>query len=58
MTRVARGDCHTFDAAGQRFVYLSTSAAVMALDAVSAAVFDVVAARPQAFHGGVVETGL
>lgn len=47
MTRVVRGDCHAFDAAGRRFVYLSTSAAVMAMDAVSAAVFDAVAAGPR-----------
>jgi uncharacterized protein len=41
------GDCHVFDAAGQRYVYLAPSAAVMALDDVSAAVIDTLAERPR-----------
>ncbi|HEX5215290.1 MAG TPA: quinohemoprotein amine dehydrogenase maturation protein [Vicinamibacterales bacterium] len=41
------GDCHAFDAAGQRFLYLAPSAAVMAIDDVSAAILDAVAAEPQ-----------
>jgi uncharacterized protein len=41
------GDCHLFEAAGRRFVYLAPSAAVMALDDTSAAVLDAVAARPR-----------
>ena len=34
------GDCHAFEAAGRRFVYLAPSAAVIAIDDVSAAVLD------------------
>ncbi len=41
------GDCHLFEAAGRRFVYLAPSAAVMAIDAVSASVIDAVAERPR-----------
>ena len=47
MTVVQRGNYHAFEASGQRFVYLSTSAAVVAIDSVSAAVLDSVAAGPQ-----------
>ena len=39
------GDCHAFEAGGQRFVYLAPSAAVMAVDDVSAAVLDSIATR-------------
>jgi len=39
------GDCHAFEAAGQRFLYLAPSAAVIAVDDVSAAVLDTVALR-------------
>jgi uncharacterized protein len=42
---VRPGDCHPFEAAGQRYLYLAPSAAVMALDEVSAAVLDTVAER-------------
>ena len=34
MTVLHPGDCHAFDAAGQRFLYLAPSAAVMAIDEV------------------------
>jgi len=37
------GDCHSFEAGGQRFLYLAPSAAVMAVDDGSAAVLDVIA---------------
>jgi uncharacterized protein len=47
MTVLQRGNYHTFEASGHRFVYLSTSAAVVAMDSVSAAVLDTVAAGPQ-----------
>jgi uncharacterized protein len=47
MTVVQRGNYHAFEASGQRFVYLSTSAAVVAIDSVSAAVLDTIAAGPQ-----------
>ncbi len=39
------GDCHAFESAGQRFLYLAPSAAVMAVDEVTAAVLDSVALR-------------
>jgi len=39
------GDCHSFEAGGQRFLYLAPSAAVMAVDDVSAAVLDSIALR-------------
>ncbi len=39
------GDCHAFEAGGRRFLYLAPSAAVMAVDDVSAAVLDAVALR-------------
>ena len=39
------GDCHAFEARGQRFLYLAPSAAVMAIDDVSAALLDAVAER-------------
>lgn len=41
------GDCHAFEAAGRRFLYLAPSAAVMAVDDISAAVMDAVAAEPR-----------
>jgi uncharacterized protein len=47
MSQFLPGDCHTFESAGRRFVYLSSSAAVLAIDDVSAAVLDVVADRPR-----------
>jgi uncharacterized protein len=47
MSLLHPGDCHLFEAAGRRFVYLAPSAAVMAVDDVSAAVLDAVAGRPQ-----------
>ena len=47
MIALQPGDCHAFEAAGRRFLYLAPSAAVMAIDDVSAAVFDTIAARPQ-----------
>ena len=40
-------ECHRFDAGSRRFVYLAPSAAVMAIDEISAAVIDAVHARPQ-----------
>jgi uncharacterized protein len=46
MIALQPGDCHAFEAAGRRFVYLAPSAAVMAIDDASAAVLDTVAARP------------
>jgi uncharacterized protein len=39
------GDGHPFEAGGQRYLYLAPSAAVMAVDAVSAAVLDAVTER-------------
>src|SRR5688500_5164298 len=39
------GDCQAFEAGGQRFVYLAPSAAVMAVDDVSAAVLDSIRTR-------------
>ena len=39
------GDCHTFESAGQRFLYLAPSAAVVAVDDVSAAILDLVSER-------------
>jgi uncharacterized protein len=39
------GDCHSFEAGGQRFLYLAPSAAVMAVDDVSAAVLDAIRLR-------------
>ena len=47
MTEFHPGDCHAFDAAGRRFVYLAPSAAVLAIDGVSAAVLDAVAEQPR-----------
>jgi uncharacterized protein len=47
MNQLLPGDCHAFEAAGRRFVYLSSSAAVLAIDDVSAAVLDAVGARPR-----------
>ena len=47
MTQFHPGDCHAFDAAGRRFVYLAPSAAVLAIDGVSAAILDAVAAHPR-----------
>ena len=40
MTEIALGECHPFEAAGRRFLYLVPSAAVFALDETSAAVVD------------------
>jgi uncharacterized protein len=45
MSMLQPGDCHAFEARGQRFLYLAPSAAVMAIDDVSAAVLDAVAER-------------
>jgi uncharacterized protein len=45
MSVLQPGDCHVFDAGGRRFVYLAPSAAVLAVDDVSAAVLDAVALR-------------
>ena len=45
MSVLQTGDCHAFESAGQRFVYLAPSAAVLAVDDVSAAVMDAVALR-------------
>jgi uncharacterized protein len=47
MTEFHPGDCHAFEAAGRRFVYLAPSAAVLAVDGVSAAVLDAVAEQPR-----------
>lgn len=47
MSMLQSGDCHAFEAGGQRFVYLAPSAAVLAIDDVSAAVLDAVALRAQ-----------
>jgi len=41
------GDCHRFEAAGRRFMYLAPSAAVVAIDDVSAAVLAAVDDRPR-----------
>ena len=40
MTGIALGECHPFEAAGRRFLYLTPSAAVFALDEASAAVVE------------------
>lgn len=45
MSLLHPGDCHAFEAGGRRFLYLAPSAAVMAVDDVSAAVLDAVALR-------------
>ena len=45
MSLLQPGDCHAFEAAGRRFLYLAPSAAVMAVDDVSAAVLDTVTER-------------
>lgn len=45
MSLLQPGDCHAFEAGGQRYVYLAPSAAVLAVDDVSAAVLDAVALR-------------
>lgn len=45
MSVLQPGDCHAFEAGGRRFLYLAPSAAVMAVDDVSAAVLDAVALR-------------
>jgi uncharacterized protein len=47
MSVLQPGDCHAFEAGGSRFLYLAPSAAVIAIDDVSAAVLDAVAARPR-----------
>ena len=41
MRELALGECHQFEAAGRRFLYLVPSAAVFALDEASAAVVDI-----------------
>ena len=43
MSVLQPGDCHAFEAEGRRFLYLAPSAAVLAVDEVSAAVLDTVA---------------
>jgi uncharacterized protein len=48
MSLLGAGDCHPFEAAGRRFLYLAPSAAVVAIDDVSAAVLDAVASGPRA----------
>jgi uncharacterized protein len=55
MTTLHPGDCHAFEAGGRRFVYLAPSAAVLAIDEVSAAVLDAVARTPQT-DDALVET--
>lgn len=45
MSTLHPGDCHAFEAGGRRFLYLAPSAAVMAIDDVSAAVLDAVSRR-------------
>src|SRR5688500_4893974 len=45
LNAILPGDAHAFEAAGQRFLYLAPSAAVMAIDDVSAAVLDAIATR-------------
>ncbi len=45
MSTLHPGDCHAFEAGGRRFLYLAPSAAVMAIDDVSAAVLDAVSLR-------------
>jgi uncharacterized protein len=47
MSVLQPGDCHAFEAGGSRFLYLAPSAAVIAVDDVSAAVLDAVAERPR-----------
>ncbi len=47
MSLLGPGDCHGFEAGGRRFLYLAPSAAVMAVDDVSAAVLDAVADFPR-----------
>ena len=41
------GDCHVFEAGGERHVYLAPSAAVMTIDEASAAVLNALSANPQ-----------
>jgi len=47
MSLIQSGDYHGFEAASQRFVYLTSSAAVLAMDEISAALLDAVAGRPR-----------
>jgi uncharacterized protein len=47
MSLLQRGDYHGFEAAGRRYLYLSSSAAVLAMDDVSAAALDAVSAGPR-----------
>jgi uncharacterized protein len=47
VTLLGPGDCHPFEAAGRRFLYLAPSAAVVAIDDLSAAVLDAVGTRPR-----------
>ena len=55
MSVLQPGDCHSFEAAGRRFLYLAPSAAVMAVDDVSAAVLDLVAERRQSAEDVVAQ---
>ena len=57
MSLFAPGDCHSFEAGGQRYVYLAPSAAVLAVDDLSGAVLDAVAARPRSRHDLLAELG-
>jgi len=50
MSMLQPGDCHAFEAGGRRFLYLAPSAAVMAVDDVSAAVLDEVALRSRSME--------
>jgi len=47
MSLLTSGDCHAFEAGGQRYLYLAPSAAVLAVDDLSGAVLDAVASGPQ-----------
>ena len=57
MSLLQPGDCHAFEAGGRRFLYLAPSAAVMAVDDVSAAVLDAVAERPRSPEDVVAAAG-
>ena len=46
MMQLSPGDCHVFDAGDRRFLYLAPSAAVMAIDDVSAAVLELLRDEP------------
>ena len=47
MITLQPGNCHVFDTGGRRFLYLAPSAAVMAIDGVTADVLDAVTDGPQ-----------